>query len=317
MAIVETLRGRVLRGLQAGTLGPGDRLPSARELVSEFEVDHRLILAAYRELADEGLIEIRERGGVYVSPGSATLVGLPALPVRWFVETLTDAFTHEIPGPELHEWLRRATETLRLRAVVISSTEDQVVGLARELNDDFGLIADGIQGSELADPLSMPTTLRRADLIVTTAAHTDLAARLGSSLKKPVIAIDVRPDLTVGEWSLLLRHPVWAIVATAEFGNLLLRFFENVKGVDNLRILVHGRDDLSIIPDGAPTYVTQRVRQALGDTPMRGRILPAARTISTASAKAIFEFIVSANLGALRAVHVPLEDRSAKRSSNG
>ena len=33
-AIVDTLRGRVLRGLQAGTLGTGDRLPSDRELAA-------------------------------------------------------------------------------------------------------------------------------------------------------------------------------------------------------------------------------------------------------------------------------------------
>lgn len=61
--IVETLRGRILRGLQAGTLVSGDRLPSARDLVAEFEVDHRVILSAYRELAGEQLVELRQRGG--------------------------------------------------------------------------------------------------------------------------------------------------------------------------------------------------------------------------------------------------------------
>ncbi|MEO6879153.1 MAG: GntR family transcriptional regulator, partial [Gemmatimonadaceae bacterium] len=126
--IAETLRGRVLRELQAGTLQPGDRLPSARELVAEFGVDHRMILAAYRQLVDEELVDVRERGGVYVSSSNATHTGFPALPVKWFVEMLTEGFAHEIPAPELHEWLRRSIETLRLRAVVLTTTSDQAAG---------------------------------------------------------------------------------------------------------------------------------------------------------------------------------------------
>jgi DNA-binding transcriptional regulator YhcF (GntR family) len=295
--IVETLRGRILRGIQTGTLQAGERLPSARELVDEFRVDHRFILAAYRELGREGLVEVRERGGIYVAR-DATLGGLSSLPISWFVDTLTDAFAREIPGPELHEWLRRATETLRLRAIVISSTRDQVVGLARELRDDFGLLAEGMIAEEIASSVETPAALRRADVIVVTEKHIELAQRLGASLGKTVIAIDVRPDLVVGEWALLLRKPVWAIVGSAEFGAMLHRFFENVKGIENLHVLVHGRDDLRTIPEGAPTYVTSHVRELLGDTPIRGHVLPAARTISASSARTIFDFMVRANLGA-------------------
>ena len=49
--IVDTIRRRVLRGIQAGALVAGDRLPSARELAPEFEVDYRVVIAAYRDLA--------------------------------------------------------------------------------------------------------------------------------------------------------------------------------------------------------------------------------------------------------------------------
>ena len=310
--ISETLRGRVLRGLQAGTLQPGDRLPSARELVAEFQVDHRLILAAYRQLADEELVDVRERGGIYVANSSSTRAGFPALPVKWFVEMLTEGFAHEIPAPELHEWIRRSIETLRLRAVVITSTWDQAAGLARELRDDFGLIADGLVDSELNASDVRPALLRHADLIIATAAHVELAGRLAGERKVPVLVVDVRPDLVVGEWALLLRQPVYAVVATAEFGEMLRKFFSAVRGIENLHILVLGRDDLATIPAGAPTYVTQRVREALGDTPIRGRVLPAARTISTASAREIFNFIVRANLDASRAVR-PAEPSETPR----
>jgi DNA-binding transcriptional regulator YhcF (GntR family) len=303
--------------LQAGTLQPGDRLPSARELVAEFGVDHRLILAAYRQLVEEELVDVRERGGVYVASSNSTRVGFPALPVKWFVEMLTEGFAHEIPAPELHEWLRRSIETLRLRAVVITTTSDQAAGLARELRDDFGLIADGLTGADVSAADVPPAVLRHADLIVVTSAHIELGQRLAGEHRKQMITIDVRPDLVVGEWALLLRQPVYAVVATAEFGKMLRNFFEGVRGIENLNVLVFGTDDLSVIPDSAPTYLTQRVRESLAGTPIRGRVLPAARTISTVSARAIFNFIVLANLQASHAVRPRVvEDADARTAAS-
>lgn len=298
-AIVDVLRGRVLRGVQAGTLNDGDRLPSARELAVEFAVDYRLIVAAYRELADEALVDLRPRGGVYVAVQGTSERGVPPLPEGWIADLLTQGLAREIPGPELHEWLRRCTETLRLRAVVIASTHDQVYGLCRELQDDFGFESEGLVASEVRAASATPLSLRRADLVVTTAAHARWLTPVTEDLRKPLSIVEVRPDLLGGEWALLLRRPVYAVVATPEFGEMLRRFYADVPGIENLRILVYGRDDLLQIPDDAPTYVTQRVRTLVGDAPIRGRVLPAARTISTDSARALFSFIVRANIEAM------------------
>lgn len=296
--IVETLRTRLLRALQSGAVTRGDRLPSARDLVREFEVDHRLILAAYRLLAQEGLVELRQRGGIYVAAPTGGNA-LPPLPEGWVADMLTQGLAREIAGPELHEWLRRCTETLRLRAAAIATTSDQAYGLCRELRDDFGLESDVVLADELSAGRVPPLPVRRADLLVTTEAHAARVRALGVELRKPVTVIELRPDLTVGEWALLLRRPVYAVVATVEFGQMLRRFFADVPGVENLRVLVIGHDDLGTIPDGAPTYVTQRVRAQLAGVTIRGRILPAARTISTRSAREIFEFIVHSNIEAL------------------
>ena len=299
--IAEILRGRVLRGLQAGALRPGDRLPSARDLIGEFNVDPRVILDAYRTLVGEGLVELRPRGGIYVAAKSPGAYGVPPLPEAWFAEILATGLAREIPGPELHEWLRRSIETLRLRATVVASTSDQASGLCRELRDDFGfeaeaLLADEIQPSSVVPPLSV----RRADLIVSTEAHRGWLTALTTDLRKPLVIVTVKPDLRVGEWALLLRRPVYALVASPEFGEILRRFFADVPGAsENLRILVFGRDDLAVIPEEAPTYVTQRVRDQLGSLRVPGRILPAARTISAESAREIFAFIVRSNIEAM------------------
>ena len=297
--IVETLRGRVLRGLEAGTLQVGDRLPSARDLAHEFAVDHRVVLAAYRQLAEETLVELRPRGGIYVAARPASAGGIPPLPEGWFADLLAQGLAREIPAPELHEWLRRCTETLRLRVAVVASTWDQAYGLCRELRDDFGLEAEPLLAEEVRTARESPLPIRRSDLILTTEVHRGWVSALTGSLHKPVCVIEVRPDLLGGDWALLLRRPVYAVVATAEFGQMLRTFFADVPGIENLCILVFGRDDLTTIPEDAPTYVTQRVRQQLGDVRIRGRILPAARTISTRSAREIFAFIVRANVEAM------------------
>jgi DNA-binding transcriptional regulator YhcF (GntR family) len=299
--IADVLRGRVLRGFQAGALQPGDRLPSARDLAAEFGVDHRIILDAYRLLVGEDLVELRARGGIYVAARLTGGSGVPPLPESWFAGVLADALAREIPAPDLHEWLRRSTETLRLRAVVVASTSDQAAGLCREIQDDFGLDADALLADEVRSADAPPLPLRRADLVITTEAHASWLRPLAASLRKLVIVVGVRPDLRAGEWAMLLRRPVYAIVATPEFGEIVRQFFADVPGAkENLRIVVFGRDDLATIPDGAPTYVTQRVRESLGATRIPGRVLPAARTIAAGSAREIFGFIVRSNIEALR-----------------
>jgi len=297
--IVESLRGRVLRAVQSGALQDGDRLPSARDLAGEFGVDHRVVLGAYRHLADEGLVELRTRGGIYVRVRRGASGAVPPLPESWIADLFTQGLAREIPAPELHEWLRRSVETLRLRVAVITTTQDQAFGLCRELRDDFGMEADAVLVEELTTSDAHPLPVRRADLLLTTTAHAEQVRDLGAALQKPVTVIELRPDLTAGEWALLLRQPVYAIVASEKFGDMLHDFFKDVPGVENLHTLVFGIDDLATIPVNAPTYVTQRVRSQLTGVSIPGRILPAARTISMQSAREIFGFIVRSNIEAL------------------
>ena len=299
--IVDVLRRRVLRGLQGGTLRAGDRLPSARELGAEFEADHRTVLSAYRELVGEGLVELRPRGGIYVAAPHGTSGTVPLPSEAWLIDVLAQGVAREIPVTELHEWLRRAVETLRLRAAVIQATPDQLAGLCRELEDDYGLVAAGVDAASLSGDAEMPVEVRYADLLVTTEAHEPLVRRIGTRLRKEVIVADVRPDLVGGEWRMLLRKPVYVIASDARFVELLRGYFGDIPGAGNLHFLIAGQDDPSVIPDGAPTYVTRSARERLGDAPIRGRILPSARVFATETGREIVRFIVRRNLDVLAA----------------
>jgi DNA-binding transcriptional regulator YhcF (GntR family) len=295
--IADVLRGRIIRGLQAGSISPGDRLPSARELEAEFGVDHRQVLDAYRQLVAEELVELRPRGGIYVS--AAGFGGRFPLPSSaWLTGVLLEGLNREIPLPELHDWLRRAVETRRLRGVAVHSTEDQIAGLCREMCDDYGLEASGVHVTEL-ERAELPADVRYADVLVTTPVHEATVRAVAERLGIKAIVTDVRMDLIGGEWRLLLRRPVYVVVRDENFTETLARYFTGVPGAGNIRMLLAGRDDLAAIPDDAPVYVTRGARDVIGDRPIAGRLLPTARIFSAESSRELVRFIVTANLAAL------------------
>src|SRR3569623_1721678 len=162
LEIADLLRRRVKLGIHAGSLTPGDRLPSTRELASDFAVDHRVVVAAYHQLVDEGLVEMRPRGGIYVANIS----------------------------PGVIDALRRATETVRLRAVVLHAIADQRTGMCQELEEDYGFEATGLSTDMLGNG-HRPSELGQADLIVSTPAYEPLARRLAVQHEKAcIIAAD-------------------------------------------------------------------------------------------------------------------------------
>ncbi|MFE0642999.1 GntR family transcriptional regulator [Streptomyces sp. NPDC058877] len=78
------------QALRMGLLEPGDRLPTAREVVEATAINPNTVLKAYRELEREGLVEARRGLGTFVR---TTLGTAPAdSPLRG----------------ELADWARRA-----------------------------------------------------------------------------------------------------------------------------------------------------------------------------------------------------------------
>ena len=62
----------VRRGAAAGELSVGEQLPPAAELAIALSVDRNTVLAAYRDLREEGVLEFRRgRGARLVAAGPA------------------------------------------------------------------------------------------------------------------------------------------------------------------------------------------------------------------------------------------------------
>ena len=300
--ITDLLRRRVKLGLHAGSLSTGDRLPSTRELAADFEVDHRVVVAAYHQLVSEGLVEMRPRGGIYVADIPAGAVREPMPPEHWLHGIFMQGRARDMTMRGVIDALRRATETMRLRAVVIHGVADQRTGMCTELVEDYGFEAFSVDIDALGNG-HRPPDLRETDLLVSTPAYEPLVRRLATQLEKPCIIADVRTDLIGGEWRLLLRKPVYVVVRDAQFKSALLAFFESTKGKENLRVLIAATDDVTAIPASAPTYVTRGARDWLRtegrEDDVGGRMLPNARTFSSSTAEELITFILKANLTAL------------------
>ncbi|MEJ7812567.1 MAG: GntR family transcriptional regulator [Gemmatimonadaceae bacterium] len=307
--IAVALRERVLQALATGALREGDRLPPSRELAVELGADPRVIAHAYRDLAEDGLVEIRRRSGVFIAtlPGGRRSHGEP--PASWLADLLAEGVLRGVAAPQLAGWLQAATARRQLSAVVVAEMADQVDGLAHELREHYGLDARGVLLSSLAPGEALPRALRRANLIITTAAYEPRISALAQRLARPYIVACMRSDLLGGEWLHLMRRMAYVVIADPRFGDIIRDFIRGAPGEDNVRVLLAGRDDLSVIPPDAPTYITQSARERLGRTRLPGRLVTPARLLSDDCVRRITRFIAERNLATERA---PFEREPAR-----
>src|SRR6266567_124572 len=61
------LMEQVKHGIEIGALRPGEQLPGIRPLAEELVVNPNTVAKAYRELEHEGVIELRQGAGAFVS----------------------------------------------------------------------------------------------------------------------------------------------------------------------------------------------------------------------------------------------------------
>ena len=297
-AIAEALRQRILSGLSFRTLREGQRLPSARILAREFDADPRSVLAAFRRLEIEGLLVRRPPSRAYylAPPHGVGRVTGPG--EAWLADVLAGALSRGVPVPEFADYVHRRVATLRLHAACIECNVDQQQWLCRELRESFGLETVAVDVADLGD---QAPELRRADLLVTTAAHADAVQALAGRLGKPCVIVALRQDLLDEIRRLLLAGPLYFVGTDPRFAEKLRREFGGTSGAEHVRTVVLGRDDPGAIPTGAPAYVMRTARDVLGGPPSQVRALATLRAFSSETSRAILGFMVQENARAVAA----------------
>ncbi len=296
--IAEQLRQRLLSGIHLGGLAPGARLPSVRDLATEFQADPRVVMAAYRELEKEGLVEVRTRAGIFVAAADSSESQLQRRTADWMVDVLMEGLGRGIAAREFPERLRQSLETRRLRAACIECNHDQIASLAEELHQDYGMDASGVDTFTLLSDPELPQDVQRADLLITTRFHIIEVEPVATSLGKPWMVAELRVDPFVDIAHRLPKGPVYFVLTDPRFAAKLARIYKESPGAANLHALIVGRDDIAQIPEDALIYVTRLARERLGQKVLPEGFVPEVRAFSRATSRQIFSFIVRANLTA-------------------
>jgi GntR family transcriptional regulator len=66
------LMEQVKHSIETGALRPGEQLPGIRPLAEELVINPNTVAKAYRELEHEGVIELRQGAGAFVSGNAPT-----------------------------------------------------------------------------------------------------------------------------------------------------------------------------------------------------------------------------------------------------
>lgn len=102
MSVSEQLVEQITLGIVSQDLTTGEKLPSSREIARRFQIHQNTVIAAYRRLAGQGLVEFKKGSGVYVgvsSKNNSKPNTLGSIIDRFILEASTAGFTlSEISG---------------------------------------------------------------------------------------------------------------------------------------------------------------------------------------------------------------------------
>src|SRR5260370_14099248 len=110
VTIREQLVTQVILGILSDDLGPGQRLPSTRELARRFRLHPNTVSAGYRQLERERWVEFRHGSGVYVRERKPELAHSSALVLDQLIAKLFRS-ARELGAPlttvrsRLRQWL--------------------------------------------------------------------------------------------------------------------------------------------------------------------------------------------------------------------
>jgi GntR family transcriptional regulator len=98
--------------ISSGDLKPGDQLPTVRQLAVELSINLNTVIRAYRELEMEGVLEMQQGSGTFVSTQKPEIDHLEKLRMidQLVTEMLTRASSYGITGEDIMEALRSRQE---------------------------------------------------------------------------------------------------------------------------------------------------------------------------------------------------------------
>jgi DNA-binding transcriptional regulator YhcF (GntR family) len=299
----DRLRDLVVSALHLGHVRAGDRLPSIRQAAAETGADPRAVARAYRGLEAEGLVEIRDRSGVYAASQARVGGGVLEETAQWAARVLVEGWKRGIAADAIPEFFRRCAGARPARCALVESSEDVIAAFEHDLRAYVDVVAVRADSLPPFDPrmdpgeVDVPAALRAADLVVTTTFHVREVRPLVEALGKPLIVATVNADLVAAVERQLRRGGLTVVCADAEFAQRLrTQYAEAVTPDTPLRvILADDADAVAALDRTEPVLATRAAVRRLGDVGLP-LVFPHSPTLSAGAATQVAEFLVHFNL---------------------
>jgi PAS domain S-box-containing protein len=296
--LAERMRTGIAAGLFLGHLQVGDRLPSIRDVARHTGEDHRCVSAAYRRLASEGVVEIRNRHGVLVAAGGDAPEMPSAETAEWLAGVIGDAARLQVKVTQLPELVRRWTAEAPVRCLCVDGTEDGLAALQTEMHGQWGFdtqrfLAGGPESSR-RDALS--AAIRAVDVVVTTPFHAHAVHAAARAAGIPVVVLDADTEMVAAAEARLRAGGLTAVVADARHGDRL----RCLTGGERLRVvLADDEATLASLDPAQPVLMTRSAQQRVGRS-LR-LLVPVSPAFSPSRARELAAVLIRRNLRANRA----------------
>jgi DNA-binding transcriptional regulator YhcF (GntR family) len=303
--LTDQLRDRIVSALHLGHVHAGDRLPSIRQIAGETGEDARAVARAYRTLEAEGLVEVRERSGIYAAPQAHVGGVLLEETAQWAARVLVEAWKRGIAFDDVPKFFGRCTTTRKVRCAFVEESEDVITAFTHDLREHLGLDTQPVWLDSLpavsstygARADSIPPALRDADLVVTTAFHAREVTPLADALAKPLIAATVNPNMVAAVEKKLRNGGLTVICVDPRFGRRMRTQYQELVTANNPIRVIYADDahGLAALDQTERVLLTRAAGQRLGNVhpPV---VFPHSPTISSTSALQIAELLIRFNL---------------------
>lgn len=155
VSVGDQLVEQIALGIASHDLKVGEKLPSTREIARRFQIHPNTVIAAYRRLAADGLVEFKKGSGVYVSTvnSGGKVRGLDQMMDRFLREAASSGYAMTEIAERLQQRLHAKKPSRFL--LVESDIELQKILIA-EMELATGCSVEGISFEDFSDARLYP-----------------------------------------------------------------------------------------------------------------------------------------------------------------
>ena len=231
---------QVLQQIKDGTLKPGDRLPTERELALQLQVARGTIQKAYRELSDNNIIEVIQGSGSYIYNDKSLYDSEQRkLALDLISGTLDKLESWNLSSKEISLLVRmslaqRVPSDHLVRIALVDCNPESLAIFKRQLNYIPGIVISVFLIDTLVLDDDPGHFLHDYDLVLTTATHYGLLEESLRSAGIRPVAVDVSPSrqTIVGISTLPPGCSVGILCQSNKFANLIAQQYALFRGSD-------------------------------------------------------------------------------------